>query len=73
MDSTDGRVELMIVSGSDLLDSGFAIQSHSDSFVGLHKLIQLLGQLLVLHSDDSDVVVQGVDLDLKVGVVIEEG
>ena len=59
----------MVVSGSDLLDSGLAVQSLSDSFVGLHELIEFLGQLLILVGNHSDVVVEGVDLDLQIGVV----
>lgn len=63
----------MIVAGSDLLDSGLSIKSHPDSFICLNELIQFSSELFVLDGDNSDVVVQGVDLDLKVRVVVEEG
>lgn len=73
MDHANRVCQLLVVSSSDLLNSGFSVQSHSDSLVGLHELVQLFGQLLVLHGDHSDVVVQGVDLNLKIRVVIEQG
>ena len=63
----------MIVASSDLLDSSFSIKSHPDGLIGLDKLVKFPGELLVLDSNHSDVVVQGVDLDLEVGVVVEEG
>ena len=44
----------------------------SDGFVGLHKLVQFFGQLLVLVSDHSDVVVQRIDFDLQVRVVVQQ-
>jgi len=55
------------------LDSSLAVKSHSDSLVGLHKLIQLFGELLILHSDDSNMVVKRVDLNLEVTVIIKKG
>lgn len=63
----------MVVSSSDFLDSSLAVKSHSDSLVGLHKLIQLFGELLILHSDDSNMVVKRVDLNLKITVIIKKG
>ena len=63
----------MVVSGADLLHTGLAIKSGSDGLVGLDELIELSGELLVLNGDHTDVVVQGVNLDLEVGVVVEEG
>ena len=63
----------MIVASSDLLNSGLSIESHPDSFVSLNELVKFSGEFLVLDGDHSDVVVQGVDLDLEVRVVVEEG
>ena len=54
------------------MDASFAVEPHSDGLVGLHKLVELLGQLLVLHRDHTDVVVQRVDLHLQVRVVVKE-
>lgn len=63
--------KLVIVTSSDLLNSSFSIKSHPDGLVCLHELIQLTGKLLILDGDDSDVVVEGVNLDLKIRVVVQ--
>ena len=72
VDHANGLSELLVVACSDLLDSGFSVESHSDCLVGLDKLVELLGELLILDGDDSDVVVQRVDFDLQVRVVVQE-
>lgn len=73
MNDTNRMGKLLVVSGSDFLDPGFSVEAHSDGFVGLHELVELLRQLLVLHGDHTDVVVEGVNLHLQVRVVVEEG
>ena len=73
MDYADGVGQLLVVSCSDLLHSGFSVESHSDGLIGLHELVEFFRQLLVLDSDYTDVVVQGVNLHLQVRIVIEEG
>lgn len=73
MDHADRVGKLLVISGSDFLHSGFSVEAHSDSFVGLNELVKFFRQLLILHSDDTDVVVEGVDLNLKIGVVVKEG
>lgn len=65
--------KLVIVTGSNLLDSSLSVKSHPDGLIGLDKLIELTGKLLVLNGDDPDVVVQGVNLYLKIRVVIQQG
>lgn len=64
--------KLVIVTGSDLLDSSFSIKSHPDSLISLHKLIELTGKLLVLDGDDSDMIVERVNLYLKIRVVVQQ-
>lgn len=73
MDLCDWVGKLLVVSSSDFLDSGLAVKSHSDSLVGLYKLIQLFCKLLILHSDDSNVIVEWVNFNLKVAVIIKKG
>ena len=63
--------KLVIVTSSDLLDSSFSIKSHPDSLICLYELIKLTGELLILDGDDSDVIVEGVNLDLKIRVVVQ--
>ena len=63
--------DLLLISLSDFLNSGFAVESLSDGFVGLDKLVELFGQLLVLDGDYPDVVVQGINLHLQVRIVVE--
>lgn len=58
MDLRDRVGKLLIVSSSDFLDSGLAVKSHSDSLVGLHKLIEFLGEVFVLDCDDSNMVIE---------------
>jgi len=70
MDVVNRISNLLFVSLSDLLYSRFAVQSLSDSLVGLHELVELLGQLFVLDGDYPNVIVQGVDFNLEVRVVV---
>ena len=63
--------KLVIVTSSDLLNSSFSIESHPDGLVCLHELIELTGKLLILDGDDSDVVVERVNLNLKIRVVVQ--
>lgn len=56
----------MIVSCSDFLYPSLAIKSLSDGFVSLDELIEFLGELFVLMSDNSDVVIQRIDFYLQV-------
>ena len=63
----------MVISGANLLHTSLAVKARSDGLVGLHELIELSRELLVLNGDNADVVVQRVDLDLEVRVVVEEG
>ena len=65
--------QLLVVSLSDLLNTCFPIQSLSDRLVCLHELVEFLSKLLILVGYDSDVVVERVDLDLQIGVVVEQG
>ena len=58
---------------TELLDSILTIKSLSNHFISLDKLVNLSGQLIVLVGHHSDVVVHGVNLDLKVCVVLKEG
>ena len=63
---------MLIVSLSDLLDARLSIESLSNGLVGLHELVKFLGKLLILVCDHSYVVVQGVDFNLKVGIIVEQ-
>ena len=65
--------ELLIISGSDLMNSSLAVKSLSDGFVSLNKLVQFLSQLIILVGDHLDMVVQGINFNLQVGVVVEQG
>lgn len=73
MNYTNGLSKLLIIASSDLLDSSFSVESHSDCLIGLNKLVQFLGEFLILNSDDSDVIVEGINLDLQIGVVVQQG
>ena len=68
----DGVGKLLVVSLSDLLNSSFAVKSHSNGLVGFNELVELLGEFFVLESDHTDMVVQGINFNLKVRVVIKE-
>ena len=63
--------QLLVISCSDFVNSSLAVESLSDCFVGLHKLVEFLCQLVVLVGDHSDVVVQRIDLYLQVRVIVE--
>ena len=63
----------MLIPLSNLLNSSFAVQSLSNCLVGLHKLVELLGELLILDSNDSNVVVQGINLHLQIRIVVQKG
>ena len=69
----DGLLNLHLVLGSDLVDAGLPVESHSDGLVGFHEVIQLLCQILVLLGQDADVLVQSFQLRLEVCVVVKQG
>lgn len=71
-DTVHAACKLVIVTSSDLLDSGLSVKSHPDGLIGLDKLIELTGKLLVLNGNDSNVIVQRVNLYLKIRVVIQQ-
>lgn len=48
----------------DLLDFIFSIDLLSHYFVGFHELVQFLSKLLVLHGNDTDVVLKGINFRL---------
>jgi hypothetical protein len=72
VDLVQGVGKLLIISLSNLLYSCFAIESLSNGFICLHKLVKFFRQLIILVSNDSDVVVEGVDFNLEVGVVVQK-
>ena len=65
--------QLHVIASTDLLYAGLAIEAHADGLVGLHELVELSRQLLILHGDDTDVVVERINLDLQVRIIIEKG
>ena len=66
-------VQLVVVLLTDLLNTVLSIQPLSNDLVSLHKLVNLLGKLIVLVADDANVIVHGVNLNLQVGVVLQQG
>lgn len=62
----------MVVSCSNLLNPSFTIESLSNSFIGLYKLVKFLGKLLILMSDHSDMIVQGINFNLQIRVVVKQ-
>ena len=67
-----GRLEFVLIFGPYLSDSVFAVEALSYHFVSSDELVDLAGQLIVLVGDHSDVIVHGVDFNLKVGVVLKK-
>ena len=65
-------LQLLVISGSDFLYSRLAIKSLSNCFICLHKLIQFFSELLVLVSNDSNMIVERVDLYLEIRIVIQK-
>jgi len=68
-----GGGKLLVIPCSDFVNSSLAVKSLSDCFVGLHELVEFICQLVILVGDHSDMIVQGVNLNLKVRVVVEKG
>ena len=65
-------LQVVVIFLAELHHSILAIKSLSDHFVCLDKLINLSSQLIVLMTDDSDMIVHRIDLHLEIGVVLEE-
>lgn len=72
VDLGDRLLQVVVILFSKLHDTVLSVQSLSDNFVCLNELVDLTGQFVVLVADDADVVVHRVNLDLEVGVVLEE-
>ena len=62
----------MIISLSDFLYSSFSVKSLSDCLVCLNELIQFFCELFILMSDDSDVIIKGINFNLKIGVIVKK-
>ena len=65
-------LKLLIISGSNFLYSGFTVKSLSNGFICLNELIKFFSELLILMSNDSNMIVERVDLNLKVRIVVQE-
>jgi len=57
---------------SDFLYSVFAVEAHADGLIGFNELVELLSKVLVLQLEDSNVIVEGVDLSLQVRILVEQ-
>lgn len=66
MDVNERFLDLYLVLAPELDDSVSSVESLSDHLVGLHKLVQLLGEILIVDLQNSDVVVYCVDLSLEI-------
>lgn len=65
-------LKLLVISGSNFLYSSLAVKSLSNGFICLNELIKFFGELLILVSNDSNMIVERVDLNLEVRIVIQE-
>ena len=66
-----GLLEIVLVPLSEFSDSVLTVESLSDDFISLHKLVNLASELIILVGDDTDVIVHRVNFNLKVGVVLQ--
>ena len=64
--------QLLVVARPNLGHAILAVKAGTDGLIGLHELVKLSGEFLILNSDDTNVVVERIDLDLQVRVVVEE-
>ena len=67
-----GSGQLLVVPRSDLVHASLAVKPLSDCFVRLHKLIQFLCQFIILTGDNSDVIIQAIDLNLEIGIIVKK-
>ena len=65
-------LQVVVVLFAQLGNAVLPVQPLPNHLVCLDELVDLAGQLVVLVADDADVVVHRVDLDLKIGVVLEQ-
>ena len=65
-------MKVVLISLSEFLNSVFTVKSLSDNFIGLHELVNLSSEFIVLMSDNTDVVVHGVNFNLQVCIVLKE-
>ena len=68
-----GGGQLLVIPCSDFMNSSLAVKPLSNCFVGLHELVKFLCQLVILVCDHSDMIVQGVNLNLKIRIVVQQG
>ena len=64
--------QVVVVFLTQLAHTVLAVQSLSNYLVCLHKLVDFASELVVLVADYADVIVHGVNLDLEIGIVLEE-
>ena len=65
-------LHLVVVAFANLGHTSLSVETLSYDFIGLDKLVDLSGELIVLVTDDSNVTIHGVDLDLEIGIVLDE-
>ena len=64
-------LELLLVLASQIEYSILSVKSHSNGLICLNEVVEFLCQVIVLKRQYSDMVVQSIDLRLKVGIVIK--
>ena len=66
-------LQLVIVPIAELFDAILSVQPLPDDFVGLDKLVNLPGQFIILVAHNPDMVIHGLNLDLQIRIVLQQG
>ena len=66
-------LQLVIVPIAKLFDAILSVQPLPDDFVGLDKLVNLPGQFIILVAHNPDMVIHGLNLDLQIRIVLQQG
>ena len=65
--------QIVVVLFTQLRYTVLAIKSLTNDLVCLHELVDFASELVVLVADDANVIVHGVDLNLEVSIVLQQG
>jgi hypothetical protein len=66
-------LQVVVILLPQLHDSILAVEALTNHLICLDELINFSGQLVILVTDDSNVIVHGVDLHLQIGIVLQKG
>ena len=65
-------LQVVVILLAELHDSIFAVETLTDHFICLYKLVDFSRQFVILVADYADVIVHRVNFHLEIGIVLKQ-